>query len=198
MDRYRLRKKRKNLKMYKKKDFDLNKFVDRYYMEKEAAYITVYVESIDDIISFYAIKDYEWINDDLADYLEEQSYYIPVEEQVIIEFTGARFNDYEKQVIEKTVKTYFGLKLGDKIIDLNQNTKKIMFLCTSGLILFIIVTFIMKMNIIESVSELILVFLWFFIWEFIDTVVFERKQLRNDKLEAGQLSSAKIVFTEDD
>ena len=47
---------------YKKKDFDLNKFVDRYYMEKEAAYITVYVESIDDIISFYAIKDYEWIN----------------------------------------------------------------------------------------------------------------------------------------
>ena len=61
MDRYRLRKKRKNLKMYKKKDFDLNKFVDRYYMEKEAAYITVYVESIDDIISFYAIKDYEWI-----------------------------------------------------------------------------------------------------------------------------------------
>ena len=111
--------------MYKKKDFDLNKFVDRYYMEKEAAYITVYVESIDDIISFYAIKDYEWINDDLADYLEEQSYYIPVEEQVIIEFTGARFNDYEKQVIEKTVKTYFGLKLGDKIIDLNQNTKKL-------------------------------------------------------------------------
>ena len=198
MDRYRLRKKRKNLKMYKKKDFDLNKFVDRYYMEKEAAYITVYVESIDDIISFYAIKDYEWINDDLADYLEEQSYYIPVEEQVIIEFTGARFNDYEKQVIEKTVKTYFGLKSGDKIIDLNQNTKKIMFLCTSGLILFIIVTFIMKMNIIESLSELILVFLWFFIWEFIDTVVFERKQLLNDKLEAGQLSSAKIVFTEDD
>lgn len=198
MDRYRLRKKRKNLKMYKKKDFDLNKFVDRYYMEKEAAYITVYVKSIDDIISFYAIKDYEWINDDLADYLKEQSYYIPVEEQVIIEFTGARFNDYEKQVIEKTVKTYFGLKLGDKIIDLNQNTKKIMFLCTSGLILFIIVTFIMKMNIIESLSELILVFLWFFIWEFIDTVVFERKQLLNDKLEAGQLSSAKIVFTEDD
>ena len=83
----RLRKKRKNLKMYKKKDFDLNKFVDRYYMEKEAAYITVYVESIDDIISFYAIKDYEWINDDLADYLEEQSYYIPVEEQVIIDPT---------------------------------------------------------------------------------------------------------------
>ena len=198
MDRYRLRKKRKNLKMYKKKDFALNKFVDRYYMEKEAAYITVYVESIDDIISFYAIKDYEWINDDLADYLEEQSYYIPVEEQVIIEFTGARFNDYEKQVIEKTIKTYFGLKLGDKIIDLNQNTKKIMFLCTSGLILFIIATFIMKMNIIESISELILVFLWFFIWEFIDTVVFERKQLLNDKLEAGQLSSAKIVFTEDD
>ena len=198
MDRYRLRKKRKNLKMYKKKDFDLNKFVDRYYMEKEAAYITVYVESIDDIISFYAIKDYEWINDDLADYLEEQSYYIPVEEQVIIEFTGARFNDYEKQVIEKTIKTYFGLKLEDKIIDLNQNTKKIMFLCTSGLILFIIVTFIMKMNIIESISELILVFLWFFIWEFIDTVVFERKELLNDKLEAGQLSSAKIVFTEDD
>ena len=184
--------------MYKKKDFDLNKFVDRYYMEKEAAYITVYVESIDDIISFYAIKDYEWINDDLADYLEEQSYYIPVEEQVIIEFTGARFNDYEKQVIEKTIKTYFGLKLRDKIIDLNQNTKKIMFLCTSGLILFTIVTFIMKMNIIESVSELILVFLWFFIWEFIDTVVFERKELLNDKLEAGQLSSAKIVFTEDD
>lgn len=198
MDRYRLRKKRKNLKMYKKKDFDLNKFVDRYYMEKEAAYITVYVESIDDIISFYAIKDYEWINDDLADYLEEQSYYIPVEEQVIIEFTGARFNDYEKKVIEKTIKTYFGLKLGDKIIDLNQNNKKIMFLCISGLILFIIVTFIMKMNIIESLSELILVFLWFFIWEFIDTVIFERKQLLNDKLEAGQLSSAKIVFTEDD
>ena len=42
-----------------------------FYIEKGTAYISAKVNSIDDIISKYSTKDYEWINPDFAHYIEE-------------------------------------------------------------------------------------------------------------------------------
>ena len=43
---------------------------------------------------------------------------------VIIEICGYKFTEQEQETIRRVIKDYFGLKLGDKIIDLDINRNK--------------------------------------------------------------------------
>ena len=90
------KKTKRNLKKFRSAKFNYAKFVKNYYIDKGAAYISAKVNSIDDIISKYSIKDYEWINSDFASYLEESAYYIPMEEAIVIEICGGNFSEEQK------------------------------------------------------------------------------------------------------
>ena len=46
--------------------------------------------------------------------------------------------------------------------------------------------------------ELPLIMLWFFIWEYGDLAWLDRWAIYDEKIEAGQLANAKIVFNENE
>ena len=134
LSRTKRKKSIKNLKKFKKAKFNYAKFVKKYYIEKGEAYISAKVNSIDDIISKYSTKDYEWINPEFASYIEESAYYIPLEESITIEICGGNFSEEEKDMIKRVIKDYFGLKLGDKFLDLDINKHKSFILFLFGII----------------------------------------------------------------
>ena len=137
----------KNLKKFRSAKFNYAKFVKKYYIEKGTAYISAKVNSIDDIVSKYSTKDYEWINPDFAHYIEECAYYIPIEELI------------------------FGI------------------LCLG---MFAVLS---RLSIITAaINEVMLLLLWFFLWEFADMAWLHGSELQAERLEAGQLSTAKITF----
>lgn len=192
------RRAKRNLKKFKSAKFNYARFVKDYYIENGSAYISAKVESIDDIISKYSLEDYEWINKQFANYLENSAYYIPVEESVIIEICGCKFTEQEKEKITRVIKTYFGLKLGDKIIDMDINFHKSNRLLILGFLSLLLVLFISKLTNVEYVLELPLIMLWFFIWEYGDLAWLDRRDIAIEKLEAGQLANAKVVFNENE
>jgi len=192
------RRAKRNLKKFKSAKFNYARFVKDYYIENGSAYISAKVESIDDIISKYSLEDYEWINKQFANYLENSAYYIPVEESVIIEICGCKFTDAEKEKITRVIKTYFGLKLGDKIIDMDINYHKSNRLLILGFFSLLLVLFISKLTNVEYVLELPLIMLWFFIWEYGDLAWLDRRDIAMEKLEAGQLANAKVIFNENE
>ena len=122
------------------------------------------------------------------------AYYIPVEEPIVIEITGKKFTDEEKKVIEKVIKTYFGLKLGDKMLSLNSNRDKYMILLIYGVLSFIMFYVLYMNNVIETILEIVIFGFWFIMWEFANLAFLQRNNLKVEKLEAGQLSSATVVF----
>jgi len=189
---------KKNLKKFKNAKFDYAKFVKNYYIEKGHAYITAKVNSIDDIVSRYSVKDYEWINRDFAKYIEDCAYYIPIEESIIVEICGCKFNDEQKETIKRVIKDYFGLKLGDAILEIDTNRRKSIILLVMGIISLFAVMIFSRLNIIETVMELILIIFWFFIWEYGDLAIIDKMKLMEAKLDAGQLSNVKIQFLEDE
>lgn len=191
------KRRKKNLKKFKNAKFDYAKFVKNYYIEKGNAYISIKVNSIDDIVSRYSIDGYEWINSSFANYIEECAYYIPVEESIIIEICGAKFNEEEKALITKVIKEYFGLQLGDKIIDLDINRKNSNILLGFGIIGIALIILLNIFNIIGVIAELFIFLFWFFLWEYGDMAWIDRAQLQSEKMEAGQLSTAKIIFEEE-
>lgn len=196
---YRTKRKKsiKNLKKFKKAKFNYAKFVKKYYIEKGEAYISAKVNSIDDIISKYSTKDYEWINPEFASYIEESAYYIPLEESITIEICGGNFSEEEKDMIKRVIKDYFGLKLGDKFLDLDINKHKSFILFLFGIISLGVFAILSNFSIITAVNELLLLLFWFFLWEYADLGWLTRGNLRLEQIEAGQLSTAKIVFLDE-
>lgn len=186
--------KTKNIKIFKKKEFNLNKFINDYYMDKNSAYMTVKVKNYDDIVSKFSVDNYEWINPEFADHLELMAYYIPVEEPIVIEITGVKFTDEEKVIIEKVIKTYFGLKLGDKMLNLDNNRNKYMILLIYGIFSFIVFYILYISNVIETILEVFIFGFWFIMWEFANLAFLQRNNLKTEKIEAGQLSSAIVTF----
>ena len=185
----------KNLKKFKSAKFNYAKFVKKYYIEKGTAYISAKVNSIDDIISKYSTKDYEWINPDFAHYIEECAYYIPIEENITIEICDGNFTEQEQELIKKVIKDYFGLKLGDKFIDLQINKYRSLVLLIFGIISLGIFAILTRLSIITAtLNELMLLMLWFFLWEFADMAGISRAEIQSQRIEAGQLSTAKITF----
>ena len=135
---------------------------------------------------------------DFANYLEESAYYIPLEESIIIEICGGNFSEEQQELISKVIKDYFGLQLGDKIMDLEINRKRSNILLGFSFFGILLVFLLNKFSIIGTVAELSLFIFWFFLWEYGDMALIDRAVLNDEKLEAAQLSTAKIVFLDEE
>ena len=194
LSRAKSKKSIKNLKRFKSAKFNYAKFVKNYYIDKGEAYISAKVSSIDDVISKYSTKDYEWINPEFANYIEESAYYIPIEESITIEICGGHFSHDEQELIKRVLKDYCGLKLGDKFFDVDINKHKSFILFLFGIISLGIFAILSKFSLITTLNEIVLLLFWFFLWEYADLGWIERSNLQLERLEAGQLSTAKIVF----
>lgn len=189
-------KKNKKVKKFRNTRFNYKKFVKDFYLENNNAFISVKVNDINDIISKYSIEYYEWLDNDFANFIQENAYYIPIEYDIILEITGHKFTEFEKETIVKVIKTYFGLKVGDSELDLSINKRKLIFLfigCILSLIMLVFLSSITNLTILEPAF----VIFWFFAEEFISDIFIDRTEILNKKTEAGQLSNMQVIFNED-
>lgn len=190
---------KRNLRKYRKTKFNYENFISEYYVDDDGkAYISTKVSSINDIISKHSIKDYEWVNPDFIHYVEDMAYYIPVEESIVLEICGHRFSEKEQALIRRVLTQYFGLKLGDAIIDINIMKKKSMVLLVFGIISILLFMLLNIINVIPTLAEIIAIGLWFFLWEYLDLRFLDGSDLAVKKLEAAQLANVKIVFNENE
>ena len=89
------------------------------------------------------------------------------------------------------------MKLGDKILDLEENSHKSLILLLFSIISLGLFMIFQKINLITTLHELVVLVLWFFLWEYADLALLQRSDIYISKIEAGQLSTAKVVFLDD-
>lgn len=186
--------KKKNIKKFQRVNFDFAKYVKDFYLEDGKAYISVKVDSLDEIVSDYSIERYEWLNSDFASYVEENTYYIPVHYPIVIDIYGCNFTSSEQEMITKVIKDYFGLKLGDKLLELRQNRKKAIALLFFGIFTLLVSLLLSTFDGDSMIFQITVIMSWFAIWEFVSYIWFEREQMKRDKLEAGQLALMSVKF----
>ena len=183
-----------NIKKFNKKKFNYNKYVKEFYVEKGIAHVYANVTSYDDIISRYSVKNYEVLNDDFINYLEQVTYYIPIVYPVVLSIEECNFSLEEEKIIEEKVKEYFGLKLSDATMNLKENRRKSLILLLVSFLTWSLLSLFNYFNIAEIFMEAYLVIIWFFLWTFAEFEFIDRPKLKYDKLDMAQLASMKIVF----
>ena len=191
---------KRNLRKYRNTKFNYSNFINEYYIDDDGyAYISTKVKDISDIISKHSIHDYEWVNLDYVEYVNNQAKYIPVGESILLEICGHKFSSKDEEMIKRVLKQYFGLKFGDSIIEKNINKRKALLLLVFGVISTLLFIGLSIFHITSGlISELIVFGLWFFIWEFLDLAILEASDLDNKSLKAAQLANIKIVFNENE
>ena len=186
----------KKIIKFNKTKFNYNKFVRDFYLEKNTAYVSVNIDNYNDVTSKYSISNYEWLNPEFADYVEETAYYIPIQYDIALDING-HFTKEQEEIIKKTIKEYFGVKLGDAQNDLDTNKLLNILLFVVAvlfLIIFFVVTFyIPSFKFLEPIS----IISWFIMWELLDNNFIKRQQLRAKKIDLAQLVNMEIKFNED-
>lgn len=186
----------KNILKFNKTEVDYKKYVRDFYLEKNTAYISVKANDYNDIISKYSITNYEWLNPEFADYLEETAYYIPIQYDITLDING-NFTREEEETIKKTIKLYFGIKVGDAQNDIKVNQRINLLLFVAAvlflMIFFVITVYIPSFKFLEPLS----IILWFIMWELLDNNFVRRYQLKSKKIDLAQLLHMEIKFNED-
>ena len=184
-------------KQYLKENYDSKLYINRHYIKDEKAVIPIHIHDIGELYVSYDSQR-QIFNPDMISYIEDIAYYIPYDYSIVLEFSGISFTEEEKAQLMENVTDQFGMKTHDMDVELNYNTKKAMKLFLIGSIVLAISFIIQTMNYTVYISEILSIIGTFSIWEFVNTIWFERKEKIIDKMNAGQLSACTVAFKDYD
>lgn len=184
-------------KQYLKENFDSKLYMNQHYIKDEKAIIPIYITNIDDIYISYD-EQKQVLRPELISYIEDIAYYVPYDISIVLEFSGYSFKEEEKVRLLENITNQFGMKTHDMEVELNYNAKKAIKLFVVGSIVLAISFMIRTLQYTNYVSEILSIIGTFSIWEFVNTIWFERKEKRVNKLNAGQLSVCTVTFQEEE
>ena len=184
-------------KQYLKENFDSKLYMNQHYIKDEKAIIPIYIKNIDDIYISYD-EQKQVLCPELISYIEDIAYYVPYDISIVLEFSGYSFKEEEKVRLMENITNQFGMKTHDMEVELNYNAKKAIKLFVVGSIVLAISFMIRTLRYTNYVSEILSIIGTFSIWEFVNTIWFERKEKRVNKLNAGQLSVCTVTFQEEE
>lgn len=191
----------KNLLTAYKKNKRVKKFNAKEYLKKNVinkdgkAVIPIHLKTKDEMYNKHDPRGIT-LSSDIRDYIDEVAYDIPYEYEITYEIQcDEKLTDEDKENMEKVVKTYYGLEIAGVEFDIKicKNRSNLLFAVS---IISIILSAISFKYFDGLFLELILIALWFAIWEGIDVIFYDKGDLDYDLADAEQLYRGTVTFKE--
>lgn len=174
---------------------DMDAFIGKEYLDAGGtAVVHIGLKSITDIISPYSLAPQLSLSPDFVSYVDHKVYPIPLKYPIKLNFVGP-LSQEEKAKVRDLIKDYYSLVLTDRRADLRFLFYKVLGLVAlgvAGLALF----FAVESGDGNMFSETISIIGSFALWEAADSIILERKELKQLYLAAGQVATAQIDFVE--
>ena len=188
--------KRRNLQAYDRKSGNLEKRLEKEFIDHGIATIPCKVSGTDDIISPYSVKGYdESLNSEFVEYVNDIADLVPEEYPIVLSIVGQKFTKEDQNTIKNTIEDDFAYDLG-AVEKENKYHQKVFWWMVAGILLSGIMLTVFDW--LETVSlELLFVFFWFFADTFVDYLLLEGRQLRKQQLKAARLACLRVEFSEE-
>lgn len=183
---------KKRIKQYSNYEFSVKEYIDKKYKKGDEYVIQLDIKTFEDFIEPYS-ESQPILKKEIGEYIERVSYDIPAYVSISIQLVDY-FTEEEKKKIEAMINSYFGLQVGDKIIDLERNSQKAIILFVVGIMILWIFLILSYQKMDSVILEIMSITGSFAIWEFVNTIWLERGSLHIGKMNSGQLATAKIEF----
>ena len=167
--------------------------VELDYNADGSVQINVGLREAEDFFSPYSYKSYEFMNNDVNNYINKCESAIPVNEEISLDiYTEEPTTNEEKQRIRRTVKRHHA----EEIVRINKKLHRNL---VEGLVFSIIGCIILLLEAIlyhtfENLylDTLLAVVGWLFLWDGLEVMLDDRSELKRKKIQSYRLMNAKV------
>ena len=186
--------KRKGNRKNRKIKFSELNYVEKNYMKRGKAIIPVKLDKISDLYMKHDLKQME-LSDSVCDYIEEIAYMVPINTDIILEIHCPEIDEELQTKIKKNIKNNYGMEIDDNEYDLSINNRRALFFAIAGVIFFIVYLLIEDLG--RIFADFISVVWWVAIWDMIEILVLENREIKWKRLNNQQLYDSDIRFVFD-
>lgn len=181
-------------KIFENKYFDLNKAIDKSYIDNGIGCLAVKISDYNDAISRYAGDGYECLNYEFYSYLDRNLRYIPDNVPILLQVYGCKFTEKQKEIIYENIKEHYQYALGEVIEDNNNMIRKnIIFLVLA--VIFLILFIVLEDN--EMISSFINLVFWFYGSSVVTFFAVDIRKAKKARTRAGQIANMYIIIEEE-
>lgn len=136
------------------------------------------------------------LNGEIYEYIDNKTYIIPVKYSITLCFHHDGISEEEQNKIRELIEEHYMLVLHDKKVDLGINAIKVLGLGIVGALL-LSMYFVLQ---VTSIQQLFMEFLsiagTFALWEAVDFYLLERREIQQERLNAGQIVLSRVIFSQ--
>ena len=183
--------KRKNRRI----KFSESNYVDKNYMQRGKAIIPVELEKISDLYMKHDYKQME-LSDSVCNYIEEIAYMIPINTDIVLEIHSPEIDEELQDKIKKNIKNNYGMEIDDNEYDLTINNRRALIFAVAGVLLLVINLLTESLG--RVFSNFLSVVWWVAIWDMVEILILENREIKWKRLNNQQLYDSTIKFVFDD
>ena len=187
--------KRKGKRKNRKIKFSELNYVEKNYMQRGKAVIPVKLDKISDLYMKHDYKQME-LSDSVCNYIEEIAYMIPINTDIVLEIHCPEIDEELQNKIKKNIKNNYGMEIDDNEYDLAINNRRAWLFALIGVIFFIINMLVE--NIGRILADFICVVWWVAIWDLVEILLLDNREIKWKRLNYQQLYDSTIRFVFDD
>lgn len=157
------------------------------------AIIEVGLKEADEFYSPYSYRSYEFMNPEVADYINMCEASVPVHEELAIDiYTETDTTNEDKKRIRRTVKRHHAEQLVVINKKLRKNLVEGLIFCILGFIILFVEAMLYSVFANMYLDTILAVVGWLFLWDGIEIIVSDRNELVRRKLRSLRLLNAKV------
>ena len=187
--------KRKGKRKNRKIKFSESNYVEKNYMSRGKAIIPVKLEKISDLYMKHDYKQME-LSDSVCNYIEEIAYMVPINTDIVLEIHCPEIDEELQNKIKKNIKNNYGMEIDDNEYDLSINNRRALRFAIVGIVLLIIHILIEDFG--RLFADFLSVVWWVAIWDMIEILALENREIKWKRLNNQQLYDSTIKFVFDD
>ena len=187
--------KRKGKRKNRKIKFSELNYVEKNYMSRGKAIIPVKLEKISDLYMKHDYKQME-LSDSVCNYIEEIAYMVPINTDIVLEIHCPEIDEELQNKIKKNIKNNYGMEIDDNEYDLSINNRRALRFAIVGIVLLIIHILIEDFG--RLFADFLSVVWWVAIWDMIEILALENREIKWKRLNNQQLYDSTIKFVFDD
>lgn len=187
--------KRKGNRKNRKIKFSEINYVEKNYIKNGKAVIPIKIENITDLYMKHDYKQME-LSDSLCNYIEEIAYMIPINTDIVLEIHCPEIDETLQDKIKKNIKNNYGMEIDDNEYDLSVNNKRALAFTFVG-IFFLIINILIE-DLGRIFADFICVVWWVALWNMIEILLLENREIKWKRLNNQQLYDSTIKFVFDD
>lgn len=178
-----------------KKQSEIEKYRG-YIMEDGIAHIKYELSDIHDIINPLSIKDYEMLSDEFVAFMEKYRLIIPAKAPIILEISGIKLADNEKELIDKTIWSNYCMHMTSADMKARSCVKRSILFLVYMLISIILIFAVEKIK-EEIVTSFAYLPFWFFGYRLLIYLIIDCIPMWKDRNWYRRLAAMNLIFSDD-